>query len=177
MRWKGLFWKKHYFCRFLKTTVWDDPVRTKSFCSGFFCILMQFCVSTLMYSHLKSTFKIPVYRFLPIFVILRQNNQSQRHPYFSAFWSKIDQRNMWFRKHPQKISENKWTQNDSALCGKFGPYTSNIKKWPCELCSFSYVGFGEQMRWKGPHDIPKMTITRPKPVNQSIVCNSKFSAL
>ena len=121
--------------------------------------------------------KLPFYRFLPVFVILRQNNQPQRHRHFSAFWSKIDQQNMWFRKHPQKIGENKWTQIARALCGKFRPYTSKIRKWPCALCSFSSVGFGEQMRWKGPPARPKIAINRPKPANQNIVCNSQFSAL
>jgi len=141
MRLTRLFYKNHHFCRFLKTTAWDDPVRTKPFRSGFFCIFNVVFVSTLMYSHLKSTLKIPVYRFLPIFVILRQNNQPKRHWHFSAFWSKIDQRNMWFRKHSQKIGENKWTQFKRALCGKFRPYISNIRKWPCELCSFSSTSF------------------------------------
>ena len=165
MRLAGLFWKNDHFCRFLKTAAWDDPVRTKSFCSGFFCILTQFCVPTLMYSHLESTFKTSDLQLFTVFVILRQNNQPQRHWHFSEFWYKIDQRNMWFRKHFQKVSENKWTQFARALCGKFIPYTSKIKKWPCALCSFSSVDFREQMRLEGPPDRSKIARNWHKPAN------------
>ena len=165
MRLEGLFSKKHYFCRFLKTAAWDDHARTKTFLADFSAFLTQFFVPTLMYSHLKSTLKIAVLQLFACFCIFRQNNQPQRHPHFSAFWYKIDQRNMWFRKHSQKIDENKWTQNERALCGKFIPYTSNIKKWPCELCSFSSISFWEQMRLEGPPDRLKIAQNRPKPAN------------
>jgi len=121
--------------------------------------------------------KLPFYHFLPIFVIFRQNHQPQRHRHFSTFCPKIDRQNMWFRKHPQKIGENKWTQIERALCGKFRPYTSKIRKWPCALCSFSFISFWEQMRWERPLDRPKIAINWHKPVNQSIVYNSQFSAL
>ena len=149
LRLERLFWKKHRFRRFSKTTVWDDHVRTKTFRADFFYILTQFCVSTLMYSHLKSTLKITVLQLFTVFAIFRKNNQSQRRPYFSTFYSKNDQQNVWFRKRSQKIDENKWTQNDSALCGKFRPYTSNIRKWPCELCSFSFIGSWSKCDGKG----------------------------
>ena len=125
----------------------------------------------------KWSSKLPFCSFLPVSAIFRQNSQSQRHWHFSAFWSKIDQINMWFRKYSQRIGKNKWTQITRALCGKFRPYTLNIKKWPCALCSFSSIGFVEQMRWKGPTDRPKIAINRHKPANRSIVCNSQFSAL